>query len=145
MPSSDDIHALSPPVQLTNTQHETNYRYHTPSPMRSITAHLLRLTPTMHCITLVLIVRYLYAVQSTIQQEIEVTVVKTGFVIGGHSDHTRRQHVVLFLTPYVLSGMPFFTGAYAYPDRHLAAAIHILCNRLSVFYSFFLLNFVRRK
>ena len=39
-------------------------------------------------------------VQSTIQWEIHVgvAVVKIGFAIGGHLEHTRRQHVVLLLT-----------------------------------------------
>ena len=36
--------------------------------------------------------------QSNIQWEIGVAVVKIGFAIGGHSEHTRRQHVVLLLT-----------------------------------------------
>ena len=30
--------------------------------------------------------------------------VKIGFAIGRHSEHARRQHVVLLLTLYVLSG-----------------------------------------
>ena len=37
----------------------------------------------------------------TIQEEVGVAVVRIGF--GGHSEHTRRQHVVLWLTLYVLS------------------------------------------
>ena len=37
-------------------------------------------------------------VQSTIQWEIGVAVVKIGFAIGGHLKHARRQHVVLLLT-----------------------------------------------
>ena len=41
------------------------------------------------------VVRPVHAVQSTIQREMEVAVVKTAFTTGGHSEHTRRQHVVL--------------------------------------------------
>ena len=51
------------------------------------------------------VVRHVHAVQSTIQREIGATVVKIEFAIGGHSGHTRRQHVVLLLTLYVLSGV----------------------------------------
>ena len=43
-------------------------------------------------------------VQSTIQLEIGFAVVKIGFVIGGHSEHTRRQHSYgVYLTLYVLT------------------------------------------
>ncbi len=49
------------------------------------------------------VVRHVHAVQSTIQREIGVAVVKIGFATGGHSEHTRRQYVVLFLTLYVLT------------------------------------------
>jgi len=48
------------------------------------------------------VVRHVYAVQSTIQREMGVTAVKIEFAIGGHSEHTRRQHVVLLLTLCVL-------------------------------------------
>ena len=37
------------------------------------------------------VVRHVHAVQSTIHREM----VKTAFTTGGHSEHTRRQHVVL--------------------------------------------------
>ena len=40
------------------------------------------------------VVRHVHAVQTTIQQEIEIAVVNIGFATGGHSEHTRRQHVV---------------------------------------------------
>ena len=50
------------------------------------------------------VVRHAHAVQSTIQRKTGVAVMKIGFAIGGHSEHTRRQHVVLLLTLYVLSG-----------------------------------------
>ena len=43
------VHALSEIFSFCN-----NYGYHTPSPTCSITAHSLRLTPTMQCITLVI-------------------------------------------------------------------------------------------
>ena len=46
----------------------------------------------------------MHAVQSTIQWEIGVAVVKIGFAIGRQGEHARRQHVVLLLTLYVLSG-----------------------------------------
>ena len=46
------------------------------------------------------VVRHVHPVQSTIQREIGLAVWKIGFVIGGHSEHTRGQHVVLLLTPY---------------------------------------------
>ena len=47
------------------------------------------------------VVRHVHAVQSTIQREIGVAVVKIG--LGGRSERTRRQHVVLYLTLYLLS------------------------------------------
>jgi len=50
------------------------------------------------------VVRHVQAVQSTIQREIGIAVVKIGFAIGRKSEHARRQHVVLLLTLYVLSG-----------------------------------------
>ena len=46
------------------------------------------------------VVQHAYVVQSTIQWEVGVTVVRIGFATRGH---TRRQHVVLYLTPYVLT------------------------------------------
>ena len=39
-------------------------------------------------------------VQSTIQWEIGVAVVEIEFATGGHSEHTERHHVVLYLTLY---------------------------------------------
>ena len=49
-------------------------------------------------LSLRVVVRHVHAVQSTIQREIGVTVVKIEFAIGGHSEHSRRQHMVLLLT-----------------------------------------------
>ena len=49
------------------------------------------------------VVRHAHAVQSAIQQEMGVAVVKIGFATGGHSRRTRRQHVVLYLTQYLLT------------------------------------------
>ena len=40
------------------------------------------------------VVRHVDAVQSTIQWEIGVTAVKIEFAIGGHSERTRRGHMV---------------------------------------------------
>ena len=45
------------------------------------------------------VVRHVHAVQYIIQWEIGVA----GFATGGHSEHTRRQHVVLLFTLYVLN------------------------------------------
>ena len=49
------------------------------------------------------VVGHVHAVRSNMQEEIGVAVVKIEFATGGHSEHTRRQHVVLYLTLYVLT------------------------------------------
>ena len=49
------------------------------------------------------VIVHVHAVQSTIQREMGVAVAKTEFATGGRSEHTRRQHVVVYLTLYVLT------------------------------------------
>ena len=39
------------------------------------------------------VVRHVHAMQSNIQWEMGVAVVKIAFTTGGHSEHTRRQHI----------------------------------------------------
>ena len=49
------------------------------------------------------VVRHIHAVRSNMQREIGAGVVKIRLATGGHSEHTRRQHVVLYLTLYALT------------------------------------------